>query len=84
MKHHARRSPRPVAPDSLPSTPALQADRAQRVNELLEQSGLDRPQIDAWWGFRLDENELLTRTELWERGEFDAVEQQAKARAASS
>ena len=72
------RPPRPTAPDSLPSTPAVEPERARAVNDALASRGLERPQIDAWWGTRLEENAFRSRTELWENGEFDTVERQAQ------
>ena len=81
MKQRGRRAPRPVAPDSVPSTQPTEAERARRVNEVLEGRGLERPQIDAWWGTRREENEFRSRTEMWRDGEFDAVERQAEPHA---
>jgi len=71
-------APRPLAPDSLPAEATVESERAERVNELLSSRGLERPEIDAWWGTRLEENEGRSRTELWADGAYDAVERQAR------
>jgi hypothetical protein len=81
MRRRRPSRPHPTAPDSLPNTPASEPERARAVNELLEQRGLERPQIDAWWGTRLEDNGFRARTEMWEDGEFDEVERQARLHA---
>jgi len=79
MKRRRRmQAPRPTAPDSLPGELAAEPDRAQIVNDVLSARGLQRPEIDAWWGLRLDDNDGRSRTEMWVAGEYDAVERQAR------
>ena len=77
MRRREPRTPRPTAPDSMPNVVSAEPERASHINELLTARGLERPQIDAWWGLRVESNSFRSRTEMWEAGEFDEVEAQA-------
>jgi len=71
-------APRPLAPDSLPAEATVESARTEAVNELLAARGMERPEIDAWWGTRREGNAGRSRTEMWSDGDYDEVERQAR------